>query len=631
MVIERLEERLREEVRHREELEHQLHQEQQEAERRIAQCAGEVDLANMNFQVAVTSRTATESKNAKLKDEKKVLVKEVKQLRKRLDDNDEAMAMLKGLNDRLCNATVSLQEQAREANKTLAELNRINVHLLAIANAADIPEQFHTAVQASRGISFDELQHVVDLLAQNTILMQSILQTNAPNVNAISTEDTNNRSYSGDAAGSTGGGGYYAGSDNGSSGGTSEPRGGVNALGSKLTKLTSKLFSAGSGSTGSALLVDDGRASPVPDRSFTLGTSSYNLTSSVGVADVDHDLSYNNYKPATLDASEDSSRMQWESPPNKYQGVKDAADWLMTSGSASDGPSYGSSKVADGGSSPPPAGRSSSIFKIGSNALSFVGGVASEAAQSLSSPSTPSGNSQSAAAAGVSSDPPKESRRSSLGMITSIFSAGGGSSSSKERSHSGQLNADLSGGDLPAPSSSSTAAASSSSASEDNRYYSVKPFTPFTPVADWSFFDDEEPSNQLHCLRCDGVVAGPKNSTCKCKVPALTPESLNAGRSTADSHSPVPQRGSVASGAAVVGAGVVDKGLSLLSGLRKSSFLKTSSTSSTSAAMGSQNKSDDALNEDEAAPAASGAAPPPAPEYTPYVRGPTITLDDYYS
>lgn len=668
-MLDRLEERLREEVRHREELEHQLHLEQQEAERRAAQAAGEVDLANMNFQVAVTSRTATETKNAKLKDEKKVLVKEVKQLRKRLDDNDEAMAMLKGLNDRLCNAAVSLQEQAREANKTLTELNRINVHLLAIANAADVPEQFHTAVQASRGISFDELQHVVDLLAQNSILMQSILQTNAPNVNAVNAEDSN-RTYSGEAAGGTSVGGvFYSASDTGSSGGAAETntRGSVilgTAIGS-VTKLTSRLFTAGTGggaAGGGQLLVDDGRASPVPDRSSYMttsytsssgssavggtGSSSYNLTasSSVGVADVDHDLSYNHYRPATLDTSEEAGgRMQWESPPNKYQGVKDASDWLLSGGGDQPSSSYStkSGGYGEGASTPPPAARSSSLFKMGSSALSFVGGVATEAAQSLASPSTPTPSS-SAPATGSSgafgpgsADVPKESRRSSLGMITSMFSGGGaagGGSGTKERSSSGQLNQDLSGSDLPVPPSSSSSSAGSGVSSDDVRY-SVKPFTPFTPVADWSLFDDEEPTApQLHCLRCDGVVAGPKNSTCKCKVPALTPESLGAGgssggRANDSSHSPVPKSG--AAGAAAV----VDKGLSLLSGLRKSSFLKASSTSTASTStLGTHNKSDDALNEEDATGSSSAATSVPlAPAGTPYVRGPTITLDDYYS
>ena len=29
------------------------------------------------------------------------------------------------------------------------------------------------------------------------------------------------------------------------------------------------------------------------------------------------------------------------------------------------------------------------------------------------------------------------------------------------------------------------------------------------------------------CLRCHGTVEGPKYSTCKCKIPAMTPEDLN--------------------------------------------------------------------------------------------------------
>jgi myosin heavy subunit len=32
----------------------------------------------------------------------------------------------------------------------------------------------------------------------------------------------------------------------------------------------------------------------------------------------------------------------------------------------------------------------------------------------------------------------------------------------------------------------------------------------------------------LKCLRCDGTVEGPKYSTCKCKIPALTPEELES-------------------------------------------------------------------------------------------------------
>jgi hypothetical protein len=78
-----------------------------------------------------------------------------------------------------------------------------------------------------------------------------------------------------------------------------------------------------------------------------------------------------------------------------------------------------------------------------------------------------------------------------------------------------------------------TSASASASTSRSHKHPSFD-----TSIAASSVEDevDRTPSAmRLHCLRCHGTVEGPKYSTCKCAIPALTPEDLHSSSVTGGS------------------------------------------------------------------------------------------------
>ena len=83
------------------------------------------------------------------------------------------------------------------------------------------------------------------------------------------------------------------------------------------------------------------------------------------------------------------------------------------------------------------------------------------------------------------------------------------------------------------PSSSSTSSSSSSSTSSD-----TKPSDP-PSGSSGSINESDRPSSSMRmvCLRCHGTVEGPKLSTCRCEEPAFSPEQLMTGISSAGSSS----------------------------------------------------------------------------------------------
>ena len=101
----------------RKNLENLLQSEKKEAEARIRDAILESEKANLNMQMAVAAKITNDDKISSLHDEKKVLVKEVKQLRKKLESSNQTIENLKGLNDRLMiSSAASFQENQNLAN-----------------------------------------------------------------------------------------------------------------------------------------------------------------------------------------------------------------------------------------------------------------------------------------------------------------------------------------------------------------------------------------------------------------------------------------------------------------------------------------------------------------------------------
>lgn len=105
----------------RKNLENLLQSEKKEAEVRIRDAILESEKATLNMQMAVAAKIANDDKTSSLLEEKKVLVKEVKQLRKKLETSNEMIENLKALNDRLMiSSAASYQENQNQANTTVS-------------------------------------------------------------------------------------------------------------------------------------------------------------------------------------------------------------------------------------------------------------------------------------------------------------------------------------------------------------------------------------------------------------------------------------------------------------------------------------------------------------------------------
>lgn len=114
--IKAIEKQLLLEQQARKNVENLLQSEKKEAEVRIRNALLETEKASLNMQMAVASKSANDDKILNLNEEKKILVKEVKQLRKKLEASNETIENLKALNDRL---TISSKLQEQQNQETV--------------------------------------------------------------------------------------------------------------------------------------------------------------------------------------------------------------------------------------------------------------------------------------------------------------------------------------------------------------------------------------------------------------------------------------------------------------------------------------------------------------------------------
>jgi regulator of replication initiation timing len=157
----------------RKNLEALILKERKENERKIKEAEAQNDNITLNFQMAVAAKTSSETKLTTLTDQKKLLVKEVKQLRKKLEELTTNNEEMKVLNDRLLKAASAL---------------KLSVTLSVSSSPKTIPKEENTLVSASSISTTDEGVAVGD----------ATVETNEEKDTAVPSSTTNTTSTNSD-------------------------------------------------------------------------------------------------------------------------------------------------------------------------------------------------------------------------------------------------------------------------------------------------------------------------------------------------------------------------------------------------------------------------------------------------
>lgn len=377
----------------------------------------------MNFQMAVAGKSTAEAKSNTLSEQKKLLVKEVKQLRKKLDDSNTSIEDLKTMNDRLVKAAQILQMKLKTA---------LQVNAAVIApSAGEVPSDggVHTSQdQELRGPT--EGDGTVNKLPSDDDMQQ---------------EDID-------------------------------------------------LLLRQSGEFSASLLV------------APLDVSGHDIHSD-HLAIEEEEKHNEQLEPRKLSNStnnDEEERMSWDMPQTQLREL----GWLTAEQSKM--MEKRGEKInhhANAGSrstSPAPV---ASAFKQSDDALKDYDHNSANSQRrgsTLSLFSSVLGTTNDSSEVPTHSTPePQNNRRSSLSMISSMFTSKSATpSSTKKDDHSDH--------NEPFTTKSETG----------------KPF--FSSPLDEEDSNDERlpTAMRLQCLRCKGTVEGPKFSTCKCAIPALTPDDV---------------------------------------------------------------------------------------------------------
>lgn len=165
--LQEAERRIEQEQQGRRNLEAVIIKDRREAERRVHDIETQIETVNMNFQMAVAGKMSMESKNSTLLEQKKLLVTEVKKLRRKVDDSASNMEDLKALNDKLSAAALALQQQLRDAQE------KIDSQAAALAANANGKVRSESMSSESRDSDFTREQ-VDELLAFNDRMLANL-------------------------------------------------------------------------------------------------------------------------------------------------------------------------------------------------------------------------------------------------------------------------------------------------------------------------------------------------------------------------------------------------------------------------------------------------------------------------
>jgi hypothetical protein len=110
------------EIRARKNVEAMLLKAKKAGELQERELQGQIDTFQLNFQMLGTAKADADTKCAKLSDEKKLLIKEIKRLRAQLTETEGNLEKVEAVNGRFTQSVLSLQAHLRTAEEVNAEL-----------------------------------------------------------------------------------------------------------------------------------------------------------------------------------------------------------------------------------------------------------------------------------------------------------------------------------------------------------------------------------------------------------------------------------------------------------------------------------------------------------------------------
>jgi hypothetical protein len=118
-LVQSLQGQLAGETQARRQAESQVLQDKRESDMKLREAIGQIEKANHSYQMVWNMKTGLEEKNNKNSEQKKILVKEVKQLRKRLEESDDMNDQMSVVNDKLIAVTSDLRQQVEVQRKKI--------------------------------------------------------------------------------------------------------------------------------------------------------------------------------------------------------------------------------------------------------------------------------------------------------------------------------------------------------------------------------------------------------------------------------------------------------------------------------------------------------------------------------
>ena len=116
-------------------------QDKRESDMKLREALGQIEKANHSYQMVWNMKTGLEEKQNKSSEQKKILVKEVKQLRKRIEESDDLNDQISVVNDKLIAVTNDLRQQVETQR---SKIDTQNAAILASTDTA-----LHEAMRSS--------------------------------------------------------------------------------------------------------------------------------------------------------------------------------------------------------------------------------------------------------------------------------------------------------------------------------------------------------------------------------------------------------------------------------------------------------------------------------------------------
>jgi hypothetical protein len=473
----KLQSQLSGETQARRQAESQCLQDKRESDMKLREALGQIEKANHSYQMVWNMKTGLEEKHNKNSEQKKILVKEVKQLRKRIEESDDLNDQMSVVNDKLIAVTSDLRQQVETQRK------KIDTQHAAILASTDL-----TLHEAIRSPSSSDKLHLLGSSEAGT---------------------TSASGSSGDDKGDDDGDG--GGDDSGNGGGdvTDEADKILEEARALTAKSSLSHFQAEArhhktpsshstpGAVGPSAADKQGGSTSPSDLDQLLNERSHPNPTSPLTPPVDVVTRGGRTASMEFDFPTDSSsatmlNMDWLSPEQRQLAEQRQQQQQGAGAGAGGGGGLDTSQSGAGGAG---AGGGRSSGNFGGLGLNLGGG----------------GN--------------KTEKRSSMAMFKDAMSGlsipgpmdihlfhSSNSSANSSAEPTTETETSLPSQDMnPSADQTSSSATSSSSSSDVSGQPNV--------FIDASYENGGKPT----CFRCGGTVEGPKYSTCKCAIPALSP------------------------------------------------------------------------------------------------------------